>query len=237
MAKQRIGRCELHREGEAGTLARVDRRVDRVTGQGEDIAQTVGVTIVEEIVARPVGHRIILVGEGVRHLEIVVGPLQLAGQGDGGAGDAGGAETSGVSFRAIRLALVEDTDCEGVGLLAPEPRLREGDVIVLIELACCGDIQGKALAVATRDGRPGIFLEQFLGGEIVEGYTRRDDESHRAVARAQRELVGTGLLHHVVDIDGAVGLVGLGLHVHLLLVEIAERHQHLLCADDVGTVE
>ena len=83
-----VGRSELHRESDVGTLAWVDRSVDRVSGQREYIAETMRITIRKDE-STPVFHFVKLVGEGVRHAEVVVRPFELVGQRDGSTGNTG----------------------------------------------------------------------------------------------------------------------------------------------------
>ena len=73
--EQGVGRCQLCRQREFGTLARIDRIVDRTARQGEVYAQVVTLTVGNGEVL-PVAQNITLVGQFCRKLEVVIRPFQ-----------------------------------------------------------------------------------------------------------------------------------------------------------------
>ena len=73
--EQRERRCDLCRQRELGTLARINRVVDRATGQGQVEAEVITLTVGNREVL-PVTQNITLVRQLGCELEIVIRPLQ-----------------------------------------------------------------------------------------------------------------------------------------------------------------
>ena len=129
---------------------------------------------------------------------------------------------------------VEGCYRETVRLLATQPGFGKGSVVALEELTVGLRTQAQSLTVARWKRVPGAFLEKVPGREVVKRNTECTDQLVRAVTAGKFELVGRPFFHRIVDIDRAVGWVGLRVYSQLFLVEITELRKFPLCADDIG---
>ena len=156
--------------------------------------------------------------------EVVVGPFEAASQADGGAGDGdflGQRVPAAVGVHDV----VVGADAQGVGLLASQPGLREGEGVGGEERAVGLGAEVDGLSVAGGEGLPGLFVADVAGREVVEIEAQGAHHGVGAPAALQLQLAGRLLHHGVFQVYGAGFRVRFGGDVDLAGVKIAQLAQ------------
>ena len=241
--EQAVGRGRLHVESDFGAPHREDGITDGVPAHHEVERNVVGLAVreAEEAAVVLVEVEVLVAQARVDHEPVVRLVPTLA---DGSRHPRDHERLTQwivLTFDALRLPVGLDgapcRHCQGIGLLAAEPRLGEADVVALEKQAVGLGPDAHALAIPHRNRPPGALLEGLAHRKVVEGHTERADDAATAPATLEFDLVGRLLLDDILDVDGPVLRILDRVDAEGLRVEVVQLIEFPLGPDDVGPAE